>query len=191
MRRFFLNLLFCLFAYLFIFYPVLAQSPTQGPRFAQCDACGYCPSINPTPPQSWTSCQKCLYPNINPNPAAMGSLVVDPNTNEPIAPAPGKMYTFLGCLGTGNSFTESGSSGSVVQSILNIVFSISGGIALLYLIYGSFTIATSQADPERLNYGKRVVTGAIIGLVFALSSVLIVNFIASNVLKVPEFGNPP
>lgn len=190
MSRFFLNLFFCLFVYLFIFAPVFAQvsTPTQGPRFAQCDACGYCPTINPTPPQSWSACQKCLYPNVNPNPAAMDSLAIDPDTNDPIAPASGRMYTFLGCLGGGGSFTKEGASGSVAQSILNMVFSTAGGIAFLYLLYGSFTIATSQADPERLNYGKRVVSGAIIGLIFTLSSVLMVNFIASSILRVPGFG---
>jgi hypothetical protein len=189
MRRFFFNLFICLFVYLFIFYPVFAQSPAQGERYAACDLCGFCPP-NPAP-QSWKACQKCLYPNINPDPQAMESLSIDPETNTPISAAPGRMYTFLGCLGGGGGFTEEGAGGSVVQSILNVVFSISGGIAFLYLLYGSFTIATSQSDPEKLNYGRRLVSGAIIGLVFTLSSVLVVNFIASNVLRVPGFGGAP
>jgi len=159
------------------------------PRYAACDLCGYCPPNQP--PQSWSSCQRCLYPNINSDPAAGESLKIDETANLPPTPYPGRQYTFLGCLGGSTSFTEGGSAGTVVQSILNIVFSIAGGVAFLYLIYGSFIIATSQADPERLNYGRRLVTGAIVGLVFTLSSVLIVNFIASNILKVPGFGETP
>ncbi len=189
MRRFYLNFFTCLFVYLFIFLPVFAQSPTQapgGPRYAACDLCGFCPPNQP--PQSWASCQKCLYPNINPDPSAMDSLKVDDETNLPPTPAVGHQYTFLGCLGGSSGFTSSGSAGGVVQSILNIVFSAAGGIAFLYLLYGSFIIATSQADPERLNYGRRLVSGAIIGLVFTFGSVLIVNFIASGVLKIPGFG---
>jgi hypothetical protein len=170
--------------------PAVTQTPTQsvttGPRFAACDLCGYCPP-NPAP-QSWSACQKCLYPNINPDPVAMESLKVDAESNLPTTPVPGKQYTFLGCLGSGGSFGQEGAAGGVVQSILNIIFSLSGGIAFLYLLYGSFVIATSQANPERLNYGKRLVYGAIAGLIFTLGSVLIVNFIASGVLKIPGFG---
>lgn len=168
--------------------PTPATEPAQpsGPRFAACDLCGYCPP-NP-PPQSWPSCQKCLYPDINPDPSVMDSLKVDELTNLPPAAAPGRQYTFLGCLGGGGGFTEEGAAGSVVQSLLNIIFAAAGGIAFLYLIYGSFIIATSQADPGRLNYGRRVVYGAISGLIFTLASVFIVKFIASGILKVPGFG---
>lgn len=161
------------------------QEPT-GPRYAACDLCGFCPPNDP--PQSWPSCQKCLYPNISSDPTAMESLIIDPETNLPPTSSPGRQYTFLGCLGSGGGFGEEGAAGSVVQSILNIIFSAAGGIAFLYLIYGSFVVATSQANPERLNYGKRVVYGAITGLIFTLASVFIVKFIASGILKIPGFG---
>jgi len=160
---------------------------TSGPRFAACDLCGYCPP-NPAP-QSWPSCQKCLYPNISSDPTTRESLAIDSETNLPPTGAPGKQYTFLGCLGgESGGFTNSGAAGGVVQSLLNIVFGIAGGIAFLYLLYGSFIIATSQANPERLNYGRRVVYGAIAGLIFTLGSVFIVKFIASGILKIPGFG---
>ena len=155
-------------------------------RYAACDLCGYCPP-NPAP-QSWPSCQKCLYPNISSDPSTNESLIVDPVTNLAPTPAVGKQYTFLGCLGGPNSFSQAGSAGGVVQSLLNIVFSMSGGIAFLYLLYGSFVITTSQSNPEKLNYGKRVVYGAIAGLLFTLGSVFVVNFIASGILKIPGFG---
>lgn len=170
--------------------PTQPPLPTSGPRFAACDLCGFCPPANP--PQSWTSCKKCLYPDISDDPTTLESLKIDENSNLPPTPFPGKQYTFLGCLGGGSGgFTTEGSAGGVVQSVLNIIFSVAGGIAFLYLLYGSFIIATSQADPERLNYGKRLVNGAIIGLVFTLGSVLLVNFIASGILKIPGFGEAP
>jgi hypothetical protein len=178
---------------LFIFFSVVgsvfAQNPTQapaGPRYAACDLCGYCPP-NPAP-QSWQKCKSCLYPSISSDPAAMESLTIDTETNLPPTPAPGRQYTFLGCLGGGTGgFTEGGAAGGVVQSLLNIVFSLAGGIAFLYLLYGAFIITTSQANPEKLNYGKRLVWGAIIGLIFTLSSVFLIKFIASGVLKIPGF----
>jgi len=164
-------------------HPVYSQT-----RYAACDLCGFCPPNQP--PQSWESCQKCLYPDISSDPSTMESLIVNPDTNLPPTGAPGKQYTFLGCLGGDGSggFTEEGAGGGVVQSLLNIVFAIAGGIAFLYLLYGSFIIATSQTNPERLNYGKRVVYGAIAGVIFTLSSVFIVKFIASGILKIPGFG---
>lgn len=161
--------------------------PTSGPRFAACDLCGFCPPADP--PQSWLSCKKCLYPDIGDDPTTMESLAIDEESNLPPTPFPGKQYTFLGCIGgDGGGFTQEGSASGVVQPILNIVFSLAGGAAFLYLIYGSFIVVTSQADPEKLNYGRRLVVGSIVGLVFTLSSVLIVNFIASGVLKVPGFN---
>jgi len=167
---------------------ISAQVPTVdpiAPRYAACDVCGYCPPI--PAPQSWTACQKCVYPNINPDPSVKESLIVDAETNLPIAPALGRQYTFLGCLkGGAEGFGEG--AGSVVQTLVNIIFSMVGGIAFLYLLYGSFVIATSQSNPEKLNYGKRVIYGAIIGLIFTLSSVFIVKLIASGILKIPGFG---
>jgi len=163
--------------------PVLAEV-----RYADKDLCGYSPS-NPVP-QSWSACQKCLYPNIaNSDPTANETLIVDPETNLAPTSIPGKQYTYFGCLGDSSGFTSEGAAGGVIQSLLNIVFSITGGIAFLYLLYGSFIITTSQANPEKLNYGKRVVYGAIAGLIFTIGSVFIVKFIASGILKIPGFGD--
>ena len=177
-------IIFIIFIIVITIITPLTHSQT---RYAACDLCGFCPP-NPAP-QSWPACQKCLYPEINSDPTAMESLIVNPETNLPIAPVPGRQYTFLGCLGGVGGFRQEGAAGSVVQSLLNIVFSLSGGIAFLYLLYGAFVIATSQANPERLNYGKRVVYGAIAGLIFTVGSVFIVKFIASGVLKIPGFGD--
>ena len=188
MKKFILFIIFITFIKI-ITANTFAQSPTvvTDPRYAACDFCGYCPP-NPLP-QSWSACQKCLYPDISSDPSTMESLVIDPETNTAIAPAPGKQYTFLGCLGSGNgAFSDQGSAGGVIQSLLNIIFAMAGGIAFLYLLYGSFVIATSQEEPEKLNYGKRVVYGAIAGVIFTLSSVFIVKFIASGILKIPGFG---
>lgn len=155
-------------------------------RYAACDLCGYCPP-NPAP-QSWSACQKCLYPDINPDPTAKDSLEVDPETNLPTSPVPGRQYTFLGCIKSGDGFSSEGAAGGIVQTLLNTIFSVAGGIAFLYLIYGAFIIATSQSNPERLNYGRRVVYGAITGLIFTLGSVFVVKSIASGILKIPGFG---
>lgn len=188
MRRFFLIFIFSILFSLFLFRTT-AESVHAATRYAVCDLCGYCPPTSP--PTNWESCRSCIYPNASPNLSVKGTLVIDPTTNQPPTPMPGHAYTFIGCISTNLSgFTEEGAAGGVVQTLLNIIFVIVGGIALLYLIYGAFVLMTSQNNPERLNYGKRIVYGAVIGVVFCLASVFIVNIVAGSVLKLPGFGGP-
>lgn len=179
--------LILLFIFLFFFrFSVSAQTPA--PRFAVCDLCGYCPPNQP--PSSWEACRKCVYPDANSDPQTKDTLKIsDPVVNSPPTPYPGRQYTMLGCVGTNlGGFQQQGAAASVVQIILNIIFSIVGGIALLSLLYGVFIIMTSQNNPERLNFGKRIVYGAIVGVIFTLSSVFIINLLASGILKIPGFG---
>ena len=185
MKRFFV------FVFLFFFIlvsvrAVLGQTPTPSSRFAACDLCGYCPPDKP--PSNWEKCRLCLYPNTSSDPATKDTLKIDFSTNTGPTPYQGRQYTVIGCIKTDlGSFSQEGAAASVVQILLNVIFSIVGGIAFLYLIYGSFTVLTSQAEPERLNFGKRLIYGAITGLAFSLSSAFIVNFLASGVLKIPGF----
>ena len=156
-------------------------------RYAACDLCGYCPPDSP--PSNWKSCKERLYPGVtSDDPLSKNTLKIDPLTNVGPTVAPGRQYTMIGCIKTDLGFTEQEAASSVTQTLLNIIFGIVGGVAFLYLIYGSFIILTSQSNPERLNYGKRLVFGAIIGVVFTLASVFIVNFIASGILRIPGFG---
>jgi len=165
----------------FVFF--ITKNLSAQPRYAVCDLCGYCP---PQPaPQSWDSCRNCLYPGISSDPTTKESILIDPVSNSAPTTVPGKQYTYLGCIGEGTSFAEEGVGAGVIQPILNILFSAVGGIAFLFLLYGIAVVTTSQADPGKLNYGKRIIYGAIIGLIFSLSSVLIVKTIFSNILKIP------
>lgn len=177
-------------------------------RFMSCDACGLCPIIvngeAPTCtvdfiPGDWKRCAKCLYPGkypaaSNPDPSNCDTLLVDDATNLPKYPVKaGRQFTMLGCITSGTSvggFTGETGAPTFVQALLNVIFGLSGGLAFLYLMYGGFIILTSQADPEHLNYGKRLITGSIVGLIFTIGSVLIVNLIGSGILHIPGFGTP-
>jgi hypothetical protein len=94
-------------------------------------------------------------------------------------PDPDKYYTDFGCLST--------KPGEFAAQISSFFFSIVGGIAFLYFIYGAFLVATSRSQPGKLNHGKRVIYGSIVGLLFALSAVLIIRFISSG-LGIPGLG---
>ncbi len=175
-------------------------------RYVTCDACGLCPKIvNGTTssctvdfvPGDWKRCVKCLYPALyppasNPNAAACNSVLINENTGTVKFPvASGRQFTMLGCISSGSTvggFTDKNGAPSFVQALLNVLFTFAGGLAFLYLMYGGFIIITSQADPERLNYGRRLIYGSIIGLIFTFGSVFIVNLIGSGILRIPGFN---
>jgi hypothetical protein len=191
MKRFLILLIFCL---VFLTVPVFAQTTDH---FATCDQCGYCPKTDATtgacipqnPPGSWQSCANCLYGDLSPDPTTCNTLKINPDTNLPPSPRSGTWYTMIGCVDVGVAgFSQSGAAGGLVQMLLNIVFSIAGGITLLYLLYGAFLVLTSQAEPEKLQQGKQIIWGAIIGLGFTLASVFLVNLLASGILKIPGFS---
>ncbi len=195
MRKFLLVFLSVGFVFLSLSRSAFGQTvptttPASGPRFAACDLCGYCPPN--LAPSNWESCRECIYPNVAGPATTNTTLLIDPTTNEPISAQKGRMYTMFGCIATDlGSFQSEGAAASVVQTILNLIFSITGGAGLLALIYGAFLILTSQAQPEKLNQGKRIVFGAIVGVIFTLGSVFLVNLLASGLLKIPGFSSSP
>lgn len=165
---------------------VYAQTPPADDiRHAECDLCGYCNGKEP--PGDWAECRQCIYPAIDSEAIAKDTLKIDPAFNLPPTPAKGHYYTQIGCIITEvDDFTKPAGAAVLVNSILNrLIFPTVGGIAFLYLIYGAFILITSQANPEKLQQGKTMVMGAIIGLVFTLSVVLIINLIANQILNVP------
>ncbi len=147
-------------------------------RYATCDQCGYC--LNGDKPSNWEECKNCLYETDD-------TLKIDETTNLPPTTITGRWYLLGTCIKTEGGFQQEGAAASLTQVLLNLIFSISGGIAFLYLIYGSFILLTSQSEPEKINHGKRIINGALIGLVISLSSVFIVNLLASGILKIPGF----
>lgn len=176
-------LLFFVFAA--VVQPVLAQ------RYATCDKCGYCTSGKARAeavPEGWAECAQCLYPQATI--ANKQSLLIDLTTNLPLQPQKGHYWTMLGCIKTdAGDFTKEGAIASLVQPLLNLVFSAAGVIAFMYILYGAAVVMTSQANPERLNYGKRLMIGALVGLVFVLASVFIVNLVGNQILGIPDIGS--
>lgn len=146
--------------------PTVAAPGNQVPtttevRTANCDACGYCAGAQK--PGSWNKCSKCLYPKA----VGAGATLIGLPT-----PDPNHVYTELGCVST--------DPGEFAGQVSTVFFSLVGGIAFLYFLYGAGVIATSRADPERLNYGKRIIYGSIIGLLFTLFSVFIIRTISTS-----------
>ena len=145
---------------------ILLLLPVVQPRLiyaakasATCDLCGYCQGQEK--PASYNSCKKCLY-------SAKGTLEQE------------KYWTVVGCLST--------KPAEFVGPILNIIFSVSGGLAFLAFIGGSAMILTSSGDPEKLNNGKSIVVSSIFGLLLIIFSIFLLRFVGIDILRIPGLG---
>lgn len=207
MKRFFLFFILVI-VLIFNIYPKETYANTN--RYATCDQCGLCADIvddtDPTniqfnikgsvPSQSWPLCMKCLYPDITGDATKFDNfeslkMIPDPDNTANYIPNPpkkGHFYTGIGCFTTNlTDFTDEGAASALTRPLLNVLLSLAGGIAFLYLLYGAFLVVTSRGDPEQLSQGRRTIYGAIIGVVFAMSAVFLINLIANGILKIPGF----
>ena len=76
----------------------------------------------------------------------------------------------------------------IIVSVLNLGLGMGGGVALLMILAAGFMLTTSQGDPKRTSEAKEMITSAIIGLLFVIFSVAILQFVGSTVLMIPGFG---
>jgi hypothetical protein len=91
----------------------------------------------------------------------------------------GGIWTAIGCINV--------SENSIATSLLTFVIGVSGGFALLFILIGAFLTTTSAGDPARLDHGKQILTSAVIGLIFIVLSVAILQFIGVTILQLPGF----
>lgn len=94
--------------------------------------------------------------------------------------AGGGIWTAVGCI---PSEPE-----SVIAVIIEIGLTLGGAIVLIMIIAGAFMLSTSQGDPKKTQDAKELITSAIIGLLFIIFSVTILQFIGVSVIRIPGFG---
>lgn len=88
--------------------------------------------------------------------------------------------------GFGNFFLDLSSKpgGNTVRGILlfgiNLLLSVSGLIAVLFIIIGGFQYITSRGNEEQAETGKRTLTNAIIGVVVIVLSFAIVRIVSNT-----------
>jgi len=74
-----------------------------------------------------------------------------------------------------------------IKSIFSLILGLSGGLALLLIIYSGFQLVTSRGIPEKLEGAREQLVSAIIGLVFIILSLAILQIIGVDILKIPGF----
>lgn len=88
--------------------------------------------------------------------------------------------TAIGCIHTNPNV--------LVRDILTFAVAIGGGLAFLMMLLGAYQMLTSRGNPETLNAGRERLTGAIVGLLFIIFSILLLQLIGFDILRIPGFG---
>lgn len=70
---------------------------------------------------------------------------------------------------------------TVVEDLLQLV----GYATVGFIIYGGFIYMTSSGAPDRASKGAKTILNAVIGLVIAMASIALVNFIGGTVMGIP------
>jgi len=96
-----------------------------------------------------------------------------------MAACPNGVSTDLGCI-PNDPF-------KFVATFYGIGLSLIGGVAVLFIIYGGYTILTSQGDPSQLNKGKSYIYYAIAGLLLAIFGFVFIEVFAVDILRIPGF----
>lgn len=90
------------------------------------------------------------------------------------------VWTAIGCIKTDPV--------SIAQQFITLGLGIGGGVSLIATLIGGFMLTTSQGDPQKASEAREIITSAVIGLIFVIFSVAILQFIGVSVLQIPGFG---
>ena len=90
------------------------------------------------------------------------------------------IWTAVGCIPT--------EPGAMIEKLIVIGLLVGGGISLIIILAGAFILSTSQGDPKKTGEAKEMITSALIGLVFVIFSVSILQLIGAQILRIPGFG---
>lgn len=65
--------------------------------------------------------------------------------------------------------------------VVNYLFGIIGGVALMFFVYGGFMFILSSGNAERVEKGKGIILAAVLGIVIAFSGYALVKFVGDSV----------
>jgi len=71
----------------------------------------------------------------------------------------------------------------LLTNVAKWILSISGGLALLFFIYGGFMLLISRGNEQQIAKGKDILSKAIIGVIIIFGAYFIVDFLSRSVLQ--------
>ncbi|MBI2638803.1 hypothetical protein HYW83_04410 [Candidatus Peregrinibacteria bacterium] len=81
--------------------------------------------------------------------------------------------------GTSTVSTDSGGIANFIVKVIDLLVKIIGSVALIVFILGALLTVTSEGKEDRLEKGKTAMLYALIGLIIAFFSFIIVTFVQS------------
>lgn len=127
----------------------------------------------------------CEDPNDPANPKPTPSPTPTPTV---APPAPCNKDSQGNCVSVNTGFGEIPISiTAVISTVFAILLSLSGGIILIIIVFSGYRLMTSQGDPEKIKGARETLTSAIIGLLFVIFSVTILQVIGVDILHIPGF----
>ncbi len=86
--------------------------------------------------------------------------------------------TAIGCIPIDNTNRFAG-------WFLGWAIGVSGGLALLLIVFSGFQIMTASGDPQKLQSGRELLTSAISGLILIIFSIFLLRLIGVQILNIP------
>lgn len=93
-------------------------------------------------------------------------------------PANTRISTAIGCIPVNDPHAFAG-------WFLGWAIGISGGLALLFIIFSGYQIMTAAGDPQRLQSGRELLTAAVSGLILIIFSIFLLRLIGVQILHIP------
>lgn len=117
---------------------------------------------------------------LPPSPGITGLPSIAGGTQCGVIPNDPAIATAIGCIHT--------SPVGFVKDFLKFALGIAGGLAFLLMLLGAFQMITSAGNPDTLAAGKDRLTNAVIGLLFVIFAVLLLQIIGVDILGIEGFG---
>lgn len=116
---------------------------------------------------------------------------IDQSSPNPLSPdsSPVKSIKICSSVDTGLGFSVPTDPLGLLKTILSLLLSLAGGIALVLIIVSGYRIMASGGDAEKLKAARETLTAAIAGLIFIIFSLVVLQFITVNILQIPGFGS--
>lgn len=101
------------------------------------------------------------------------------STVNPEASCSQGINTALGCI----PYTADGFAPALLGFLAGIV----GAISLIVMLVATVQIMTAGGNPEAVQKGKELFTGAVMGLIFIVFSVGLLRLVAGDIIQLPGF----
>ncbi|MBI5733457.1 MAG: hypothetical protein HY973_00740 [Candidatus Kerfeldbacteria bacterium] len=79
----------------------------------------------------------------------------------------------------------------IAATVINVILGLVGVLAVVLIIYAGFAWMTAAGNEEKIKSAKKVLTGAVIGLLIIMASFIISSFIVRNVMEATKATKAP